>query len=117
MVCISCPIGCRLTVRWKGSGDLPEVTGNKCPRGTEYGREEILAPKRTVTATVACTSRSFPRVPVRTTAPLGREHINGLLDTLRRLTVVLPVKTGGPVLRDFEGTGVDVIFTRSFEGN
>ena len=51
MICISCPIGCHLTAEWENEETIT-ISGNKCNRGEIYGREEILAPKRVVTATV-----------------------------------------------------------------
>ena len=77
LTCITCPIGCRLVAE-SGSGGELVVSGNRCPRGAAYAREELLAPKRTVTATC----RSFApaggapaakRIPCRTTAPFPRE--------------------------------------------
>jgi len=52
LVCISCPLGCRLTVTWEDERDIT-VKGNRCAKGESYAQEEILAPKRVVTATVA----------------------------------------------------------------
>lgn len=51
MICIACPLGCRLTVASKG-GDEVSVSGDRCPKGEVYAREELLAPRRTVTAVV-----------------------------------------------------------------
>ena len=51
MVCIACPIGCRLSVE-RAEGDAVSVAGNRCPKGEVYAREELLAPRRTVTAVV-----------------------------------------------------------------
>ena len=49
LVCIVCPRGCRLKV--DEENDFA-VTGNTCPRGAEYGRNEIMAPTRVLTSTV-----------------------------------------------------------------
>jgi len=43
MVCISCPLGCRLTVTWSEGSEVT-VKGNRCAKGESYAREEILAP-------------------------------------------------------------------------
>jgi CxxC motif-containing protein len=108
LVCIACPIGCRLTVITE-----PEVTvtGNRCPRGDTYGREEVLAPRRIVTAVVPTRSAAFPCAPVRTDRPLARELITQLLKTLYARTVSLPVRQGEALMNDFHG--VRVIFTRT----
>ena len=128
LVCISCPLGCRLTVTWEDETDI-EVTGNKCAKGESYAQEEILAPKRVVTATVAVAGRasggrdaaggpsaSGPgRLPVKTSAPLLKEHIPDLLNELYRMEVKPPVGCGEVLLRDIAGTGVDLVATRTLK--
>ena len=117
MVCISCPLGCRLTVRWENEDEIT-VKGNKCAKGESYAREEILAPKRVVTATVAVAGPAEKaggprRLPVKTSAPLLKEHIAALLDELYGLEVKAPVACGDVLLPDVAGTGVDVVATRT----
>lgn len=112
LVCISCPIGCRLLVR-EEIGGIISVSGNSCARGEVYGREEMLAPKRVVTATVLTDSRSARRLPVKTAAPLPKELIGSLLAELYRMRIALPVRSGEVLLRNVGGSGVDVVATRS----
>ncbi len=86
MICISCPVGCHLTVTWHvqdvAADTDVEVAGNRCPRGEEYGKEEVRAPKRVVTATCAVNSELLARVPVKTDAPLLKEHRASLPNAL-----------------------------------
>ena len=110
MVCISCPLGCRLTVRW--DQEL-EVEGNKCARGEEYAREEILAPKRVLTATVRIRAGRTVRLPVRSTAALPKERIPELLNELYRWELEPPITLGQKLLENIGGTGVDLVATRS----
>jgi CxxC motif-containing protein len=114
MICISCPIGCHLKVSVEKDGEV-SVEGNRCPRGIEYGREEMLAPKRVVTATVALKGGRSGRVPVKTDAPLLKEHIPGLLDEIYRLELEAPVKLGTPLMENLYGTGVNLYLTRSIQ--
>ena len=51
LICIVCPKGCHLQVDEENGC---RVTGNACPRGAVYGREELLNPVRTVTTTMRC---------------------------------------------------------------
>lgn len=110
LVCIACPIGCRLTVTSRSEDDV-EVSGNRCPRGDTYGKEEVLAPRRIVTATVPTRSASFPCVPVRTDKPVARGLIPQLLQTLYARTADLPVRQGEALIDDFHG--VRVLITRT----
>jgi CxxC motif-containing protein len=117
MICISCPIGCHLTVKWQEvehiNPDSITIEGNKCPRGTIYGVEEILAPKRVVTATCAVNSMHMNRIPVKTDGAILKEHINSLLDVLYKIELKVPVKLGDTVIKDIKGSGINLVATRS----
>ncbi|MGL5663716.1 MAG: DUF1667 domain-containing protein, partial [Cetobacterium sp.] len=49
MICILCPMGCHLNIDIENDY---KVTGNSCPKGAVYGKEELIAPKRVVTSIV-----------------------------------------------------------------
>ncbi len=106
IVCIACPVGCRLVVRPNEGGEA-EVTGNRCPKGEAYGREEIAAPKRTVTAVVRTDSADYPCAPVRTDRPLPRERTRELLAELGRMRVTLPGGGRRRAAGGLEGDGGD----------
>lgn len=112
-ICISCPVGCRLTVTWHEDGPPPVVQGNKCEKGAEYGREEVLSPRRVVTATVRLHSVCLSRLPIKTNKPLPKGLIPGLLNELYVIELRPPVEIGDKVIRNFNNSGVDVVVTRS----
>lgn len=111
-VCIACPIGCLLSVEKKDDEEVI-VTGNRCPKGGVYGKEEMLAPKRVVTAVVRTDSQAFPYIPVRTDKSLPRALITGLIEDLARLSVRLPAARGTVLVEDYRGSGVNVVLTRT----
>jgi CxxC motif-containing protein len=114
LVCIACPVGCRLVVRIEGDGEI-RVGGNQCAKGETYGREEVLAPRRVVTTTVRLTGSTLRRLPVKSSRPLPREHIGALLAEAHRLELAPPVRLGQVLLADFLDTGVDLVATRTVE--
>jgi CxxC motif-containing protein len=111
-ICIACPIGCHLTVEINGEGEVT-VTGNRCPKGEAYGREEILSPKRVVTAVVRTDSKAFPYIPVRTDKSLPRALIPGLIRDLANQLVRLPAAREAVLIEDYRGSGVNVVLTRT----
>lgn len=117
IICISCPIGCHLNVSWDENRELElediNVENNKCSRGIIYGREEILAPKRVITATCLIDSIHMQRIPVKTTNAIIKEYITDLLGDIYRLKIKTPVKTGDILIKNYKNTGVDIVATRS----
>lgn len=109
LVCIVCPRGCRLTVE---EGEEIRVSGNACPRGETYARQELFAPVRVLTATVALEGGVHPRLPVKTSGAIPRERVSEAAALLRELRVTAPVKAGQVLLPNILDTGVDVIATR-----
>jgi len=70
LVCIVCPNGCVLQA--ENTPDGVQVTGNKCKRGIAFAIEELTAPKRSLTTTVATRSR-IRRAASRTCSKSRRE--------------------------------------------
>lgn len=112
LICITCPMGCRLSVDRQADGSLA-VTGNRCPRGIKYANEELLAPKRVVSATATILDGDAGRLPVRSAAAYPKQDVPELLAAIYALRVPLPVKRGDVLIKDFKGSGVDVIATRT----
>ena len=117
IICISCPIGCHLKVSWEETKELNSeninIENNKCPRGLIYGREEILSPKRVVTATCAIESIHMARIPVKTTGAIIKSDIKELLSELYALRLKTPVTMGDILIKDYKKSGVNIIVTRS----
>ena len=114
LICIACPLGCRLEVEQNDSGEI-SVTGNRCNRGEEYGREELLAPKRIVTATIHIDSATVNRLPVKTDASLPKEYISDVLNQLYRMRFTPPVACGQVIWENIHNTGINVVATRTVE--
>ena len=121
LTCIVCPIGCSLDVEEDAhSPENLSVTGNRCPRGEVYAREEIRSPKRVVTATCRIEGKvgsaiSVKRVPVKTASPCPREKIPALLHDIYEAKVTLPVGAGDVIIAGWKGENVDVVATRTLD--
>ena len=49
--CIVCPNGCEIEAEVE-NGQVISVTGHTCPRGEQYVRQELTAPRRTIASIV-----------------------------------------------------------------
>ena len=92
-------------------GGKISVTGNRCPRGAAYAESELKDPRRTVTAVVRSAGEKHCCIPVKTTCPVPMAMIPELLKALFAMQVTLPVRSGEVILKNFNGTGADVIAT------
>lgn len=110
--CISCPIGCRLTVEIE-DGKIKSISGNKCQRGITYAENEIYDPKRTLTSTIKIEGGIIDQLPVRTKDPIPKGKMNAAMLYLKDLKVKAPVALGDVIEADFLGTGVALIATRT----
>lgn len=117
MVCIVCPVGCRMTLECVNEGSASEnsfsVTGNKCKRGNEYAVKEMTAPTRMLPTTVKIQNGTLNRLPVRTESPIPKNMIFDCMKVINKVEVQAPVSVGHVVISDILGTGVNVIATRS----
>lgn len=110
IICITCPKGCHLTV---DEANDYAVTGNGCPRGAEYGRNELLHPVRTVTSTVRVEGASIPRLPVKTDRPLPKEKMFECMALLNTITVQAPVHVGDVLAANILGTDVNIVSAKT----
>ena len=112
LVCICCPMGCRINVEMEDTKIL-SITGNTCPRGHDYAVSEMTAPVRMVTSFVKADDGSC--VPVKTASPIPKDLIFQCMEEIKGGAVELPVKAGDVVIGNVAGSGIDVVATRSME--
>lgn len=112
-VCIVCPRGCRLRV--DSSKDY-EVTGNACPRGIPYGKQEARAPMRTVTSSVKIIGSDELRCPVKTSEPVPKQKMQEVVEAAKKIRIKAPIRLGDVVLENVAGTDADLLATRTLLG-
>ena len=110
LICIGCPNGCLVTVDKNPDGSL-SITGNACKKGEEYARNEVTAPKRTVTSIVRVSGGKNPVVSVKTKEEIPKEKIAACMEEINRTALKAPVSLGQVVIADVAGTGVDIVAT------
>lgn len=111
LVCINCPRGCELEAEVL-DGEV-KVSGQACPRGETYAKDELTNPTRMVTGLVkvAGTRRPLP-VKTRTAVPKGR--ISDVTNLLANTTVLPPKRIGDVIVENVCGTGIDIVATANY---
>lgn len=110
LICITCPKGCHLTV---DEDNGYTVTGNACPRGAVYGKNELQHPVRVITSTVKITGAAVPRLPVKTDKALPKEKMFACMSLLDGITVQSPVKVGQILAEHILDTDVNIVATKT----
>ncbi len=110
LVCIGCPRGCHLQV---DENNDYAVTGNHCPIGAEYGKNELLNPTRVLTTTVKITGAIHHMLPVKSAKPLPKAKLIEAAKSLATVTVASPIRVGDVVVADILGTGVDIVAAKN----
>lgn len=111
--CICCPLGCQITVT-EENGQLI-ITGNNCPKGEKYVKDEMTNPTRMVTSMVRVDGGEIPVVSVKTKEAIPKEKIQDCIEALKGITVNAPVKIGDVILEDVVDTGISVIATKNVD--
>jgi CxxC motif-containing protein len=111
LVCINCPRGCELEAEVL-DGEV-KVSGQACPRGETYAKDELTNPTRMVTGLVkvAGTRRPLP-VKTRTAVPKGK--ISDVTNLLAITTVLPPKRIGDVIVENVCGTGIDIVATANY---
>ncbi len=116
IICIVCPIGCRLTVSKDDAqthGYL--IEGNKCARGITYGIKEMTNPTRIIPTTVVIKNAFLSRLPVKSDQPFPKAMIFEFMKVANSVEVEAPVKIGDVIIKNVLGTGINIVATRSME--
>ena len=112
ITCINCPLGCRMEVKLSESGEFLSVSGNTCPRGAAYAKQECTQPERMITAVVPVTGSRTP-LSIKTSSPVPKFLIRDIMNEIGLLSLSLPVVSGQVIIHDVLHTGSDIIATRS----
>ncbi len=103
LTCIICPMGCTLNAELE-NGKVLSVSGNTCPRGAEYAKQECTNPMRTVTSTVRCENGSV--VSVKTDRMIPKEKMAECMKKINSVNARLPIYAGDVIIKDVFGSNI-----------
>ena len=112
LICITCPRGCHLKV---DENNDYAVSGNACPRGAVYGKNEILNPVRVVTSTVKTSVKAESRCPVKTNGAIPKGKMFEAMRLLDDIVLDAPINVGDVVIADLFGTGIDFVTCKAIK--
>ena len=108
LTCIVCPRGCRLTI----DDDL-NVTGNTCPRGAQYAKDEMTNPKRMITSFMRVKNRENCVVSVKTSTSIPKGMIFEVMEEINKVGVDAPTHIGDVAISNVLNTGADIVITKN----
>ena len=111
-ICVSCPLGCGLTVTLDDSGEVVNVEGNTCARGASYAKSEVKDPRRVFASTVRVKGGKLPVCPVRSKTPAPKGKLFGIAKAVAEIEPEAPIKIGQVLLHNVCGTDVDIVASR-----
>ncbi len=111
LTCIDCPRGCRLLVDFN-EGVVASVTGNKCPKGEVYAKEECVNPMRVLTTSVDAQGLSLKRVAVKTDKPIPKVKLFDAMQEIQKFKLQRSVECGDILIENFLGLDVNLVSTR-----
>lgn len=103
--CIMCPLGCELSVNIAGKNIV--VSGNSCPRGEIYIKNEMENPLRSVSSLVKVGENLV--VPVKTSAPVPKSKIEDVLKEISLVKLNGYPEFGTVVIKNILNLGVDIV--------
>ncbi len=109
LFCITCPVGCRLTVTTQDG--TVTVAGNECKRGAAFARHELTNPTRSFSTTVRTVFAHRPALPVRSDGEIPKGKVAEAVRALGRVVIDRPLRCGDTVAENICGCGVRVIAT------
>lgn len=112
--CTTCPSECLLTVKVvrDANGAVVEVrsvTGNSCPRGDKFARQELTCPVRVLTTTVAVSGGDEALLPVRTAEAIPLALHAQAMALIRGQVIEAPIRMGDIVMENLLDTNINLI--------
>lgn len=111
ITCVTCPMGCGITVELNENNEVISVTGNTCKRGEVYAKNEVAHPQRSLATTVKVSGGVHNVVPCKSAGALPKEKIFDCMEEINKADVAAPVALGDILVENVCGTGINIVAT------
>lgn len=113
IICVGCPLGCRVTLTISPDSEIQNMVGNQCREGKKYIMAEFQKPMRIFTATVLTEGSSRRLLSVRTDRPVPKTMLRDLMREVARIRIKPPVKMGQNIVPNILKIGTNIVATGS----
>jgi CxxC motif-containing protein len=110
IICIGCPLGCRVTLKIDSDSQIEDMVGNRCKEGKKYVATEFRNPVRFFTSTIPVEG-SRRLLSVKTDKPIPKSQLNDLARFVARIKVKPPVEMGQEIVHSILGTDTNLVST------
>lgn len=93
-------------------GKVNILGGQKCKKGPEYVKKEVLCPHRTITTSVLVEKGVWPLVSVKTTVPVPKERIFSIMESIKTISIRAPIALGDIISKRIGGTQANLVATK-----
>lgn len=114
VVCILCPMGCRINVEIK-DGEVVKIEDAGCSRGRDYSIQEVKSPVRDFFTTVRVEGGRIPVLSVRSTEPVPKNMLMACALELAKIVVSAPVRLGDTIVKNILNLRIDIVATKDVE--
>ncbi|HNV43781.1 MAG: DUF1667 domain-containing protein [Spirochaetes bacterium] len=115
MVCIQCPMGCKIKVSLDDDEKVTEISGYTCKSGKDYALQEVTDPHRVITTSIKVIGGNLPLVSVKTSKPVPKRLVLEIMDIIKNSQVHAPVELNQIIISNIAETGSDILATKSVE--
>jgi CxxC motif-containing protein len=114
IICIGCPLGCRVMLKIGSDSQIENIVGNRCKEGKKYVTAEFQNPVRFFTSTILVEG-SRRLLSVRTSKPVPKNRLKDLARFVAQIKVKSPVEMGQEIVHDILGTGTNLMSTGTLQ--
>ena len=107
LVCINCPNSCHLLI----DENTLQVSGNRCPRGETFAKDELTRPMRTLCSSVKTVFTDVPVIAVKVSGQIPKDKIFEVMKEINKITVKERMPIGSIVIKNVLDLGVNVVIS------
>lgn len=115
MICIQCPLGCKIKVKLDDDNKVLDISGFTCKSGKEYAMQEVTDPHRIITTSIKVIDGKSELVSVKTSKPVPKRLIFAIMDIIKNSSIHAPVEINQIIISNVANSGADIISTKAVD--